>query len=193
MDRVTANAVANSPAEASTGAYSCLHAQIVCTPRCARVRRELDDRDAANRDGHALPESIGYLGDTVDLPHQGFQIAASTQFDVVRDRIRHGRGTGEVAVDGDVYGVEFYVEPRSLTEEIVRDTSCDGQVEELAAVEAFAAPPASEGRSTTRVNGPAEPSAVTCPLTVRVSTENIGANANAWSVFQTRAGRGLER
>jgi hypothetical protein len=37
----------------------------------------------------------------------------------------------------------------------------------------FPPPSASTGRSTTNVNDPAEPTAVTCPATVRVSTENI--------------------
>ena len=56
-----------------------------------------------------------------------------------------------------------------LAEQVIGDAAGHRQMQQLATIQREAPPPNSTGRSTTSVKGPAEPTAVTAPSTVRVS------------------------
>src|SRR5215470_17614672 len=99
--------------------------------RAGRSPDEPDFGSAAQR--------VRDLGDPVDALDELVQALArgvAIELDLVLDRLGDGRVAGEVAAHADAHARQLDPVGPRLAEEVVRDAAGDGQVEQLAAVEA---------------------------------------------------------
>ena len=97
-------------------------------------RRGRSHLGASEPDGCAVSQRVRNLGDCVDALDQGLKLVRrriTVELDVVLHLARDRRVTGEVSSHPDTNAIDGEPGGARLAEEIVRDATCDREVEEL--------------------------------------------------------------